>query len=71
MKKKEEGKKKKEEVLGVPPVGVGLYAASPRRLRYVPLRSTALRLLWAFRCYPSRGYAILRFAVNPCPPITP
>jgi hypothetical protein len=48
--------KEKEEGLGVPPLGSGY------TLQFL-VGCATLRLLWDFRCYPSRGYAILRFAI--------
>jgi hypothetical protein len=60
--------KREEEGLGVPPLGSGY----PLQ---VLVGCALLRLLWAFRCYPSRGYAILGRrpsatppSPQPCPP---
>jgi hypothetical protein len=50
--------KEKEEGLGVPPLGSGY------TLQFL-VRCAALRSLWDFRFYPSRGFAIPRFAIPP------
>jgi hypothetical protein len=51
-----EEEKEKEEGLGVPPFGVGQVCDLTLQ---VLVGCAALRLLWAFRCYPSRSFAIL------------
>jgi hypothetical protein len=51
--------KEEKEGLGVPPLGSGY------TLQFL-VGCTALRLLWDFRCYPSRGYALLSASRSFC-----